>query len=136
MVSGDQGWTVPVLHEAAFTNGLHRHRQGFGGPWTSIGVRTARYALLRHRTGEDELYDLWRDPAENDNVYGVRRYRQVRRELLRVWRTLHSCQGVKCQTPLPAVLAASPAEERRLTTGYWRDLTRIYGFAGSGPLHP
>jgi arylsulfatase A-like enzyme len=40
---------------------------------TYCGVRTKRYTFVRYGTGEEELYDLLRDPHQLRNVAGLRR---------------------------------------------------------------
>jgi arylsulfatase A-like enzyme len=134
MLQGDRGWTTPVLDEAAFTDGLHRSTKGFGGPRTSIGVRTARYSLIRSKSREDELYDLARDPLENRNVINDRRYRAARKALVRVWWQLRNCAGAGCRVPLPTSLQATPQLEARLGTHYWHKIASVYGFPGFRPL--
>jgi arylsulfatase A-like enzyme len=136
MLQGDQGWTVPVLDEGAFTEGIGRDTPGFAWPRTTIGVRTARYSLIRLRTGENELYDLLRDPLENHNVWGARRYRDTRRELMAVWQRLRNCRGDQCRTALPAALAVGPAQGAELGSRYWHRIVAVYGFRGSRDLHP
>jgi arylsulfatase A-like enzyme len=136
MLSGDQGWSVPVLDEAAFTEGLALHPPGFAWPRTSIGVRTARYSLIRSRTGENELYDLWRDPLQNHNVWRAGAYRQARRQLVAVWRRLRNCAGDRCRVALPEQLSTTAEETRRLGIRYWHGVTRAYGLPGADRLHP
>jgi N-acetylglucosamine-6-sulfatase len=136
MLDGDQGWTTPVLDEGAFTEGLGNNTPGFAWPRTTIGVRTARYSLIRLRTGENELYDLQRDPLENHNVWHARKYRHVRRELVAVWGRLRNCAGDSCRAALPSDLAAAPAENARLGSHYWDRIVATYGFAGSRQLYP
>ena len=130
LLTGDQGWAVPVLDEAAFTSPLHRDVRGFAWPRTSIGVRTARYSLIRARTGEHELYDLLRDPLENHSVYHRHSYRKVRRALERVWWRIRNCAGDQCQLVLPDELRADPAQEQRLTDHYWHAIGKTYGLRG------
>ena len=45
-----------------------RERRGFPDARTTIGLRTARYKLVRWDTGAVELYDLATDPNELTNV--------------------------------------------------------------------
>ena len=124
ILRGDRGWRVPVLHESGWTGTTTEH--GFHDPRTSIGVRTARYALLRYRHF-DELYDLWTDPREDHNVWGDPAYATVRRALGRVWWQLKDCVGSGCQVALPASLAVGPARDHELTRHYFADMRRIYG---------
>jgi arylsulfatase A-like enzyme len=122
---GDRGWTVPVLHEAIRTGG--RRGGGFDDVRSSIGIRTARYSMLLHRFGA-ELYDLEADALQNESRWRSEDYRAVRRQLRRVWEQVKDCAGASCRTPLPEGLAAGPAENRRLTRGYWEDVSRVYGW--------
>ena len=123
LLHGDRGWTVPVLHESGWTGTTTV--KGFHDPRTSIGVRTARYALLRERHF-DELYDLRLDPREDHNVWDDPAYAGVQRDLVSVWRRLKDCRGSGCQVRLPPSLAAGPDEERRLTRHYWQEIHRVY----------
>ncbi|QZY27646.1 sulfatase family protein [Nocardioides coralli] len=122
---GDQGWSVPVLHESGWGGGARVN--GFTDVRTSIGVRTARYALLRYRRG-GELYDLSVDAVQNQSVWKDEDYRPVKRELLAVWRRLKDCVADECQQPLPDSLATDPAQTRSLTRSYWRQVDRVYGW--------
>lgn len=128
MRRGDRGWTVPVLNESTHGEGAARRTPGFGGPRTSIGIRTVRYSYIRNRTGEHELYDLERDPLQLDNVHGQPGYAAVERALGRVWWRTRSCVGAECRVLLPRVLRAGPALEATLTRGYWQRVRRVYGF--------
>jgi arylsulfatase A-like enzyme len=125
---GDAGWTVPVLHEVG---SARRGGNGaFAGPHRVIGVRTARYSLMRYEGGDDELYDLVRDPAQNRNVWGSARYRDVRDDLVEVWSELRDCAGAACRSALPASLAADRGRTRELGRGYWKAIQRRYGASG------
>ncbi len=125
LTEGDQGWTTPVLHEALHTGG----RQGgdFDDVRTAIGIRTSRYALLRYRNGA-ELYDLADDAVENRNRWRSEAYREVRSDLMAVWREMKDCRGQACQVVLPDSLAAGVVENRRRTRAYWRQVDRVYGW--------
>jgi arylsulfatase A-like enzyme len=122
---GDRGWSVPVLHEAGWGGGRRVH--GFTDVRTSIGVRTARYALLRYRHG-GELYDLRHDAVQNQSVWKDKAYRPVKRELLEVWRQLKDCVAEECQRQLPASLATNADQTRSLTRHYWRQVERVFGW--------
>ena len=47
------------------------------------GIRTERYKLIHfyYDVDEWELYDLDKDPAEMNNVYGAEQYKSVREEM-------------------------------------------------------
>ena len=66
------------------------------------GIRTRRHLYVEYETGERELYDLRRDPAELHNVAATARRRLLRRLADRLAR-LKTCQGAGCRD----------AEERR-----------------------
>jgi arylsulfatase A-like enzyme len=48
---------------------------------TFCAIHTARYVLVRFATGEEELYDLVRDPSQMTNRVGRRGYRSIGRDL-------------------------------------------------------
>lgn len=55
---------------------------------TYCGVRTTEHLFVRYRTGEEELYDLQRDPAQLQNIVDLDGYKEIRRDLLRRLRDL------------------------------------------------
>jgi arylsulfatase A-like enzyme len=59
---------------------------------TYCGVRTRRYTFVRYGTGEEELYDLLRDPHQLRNVVGSRREKAG---------TLRSLTRSLCRPPPP-----------------------------------
>ena len=64
------------------TDFLLEHMQhSDGGVPTYCGVHSERYVYVRYRTGEQELYDLVRDPAELVNVVSRDGYAQIRQQL-------------------------------------------------------
>jgi arylsulfatase A-like enzyme len=67
------------------------------------GVSTARYRYLRYRNGEEELYDLRRDPEELDNRIRDPRYRAARRALRRQLQRLSTCKGPECRERIGAI---------------------------------
>ncbi len=125
MRRGDRGWQAPVLYEALHTGG--EQGGGFDDERTTIGVRTARYSMIRYRDGA-ELYDLVEDPLQNRSRWDAPEYRSVRRALRQVWWDLKDCIGQECRVALPDRLAAGPGENRRITTRYWRRVDRVYGW--------
>ena len=52
----------------------------YGAP-TFCAIHTDRYVLVRYATGEEELYDLVRDPRQMENVATSTRYIEQRRSL-------------------------------------------------------
>lgn len=127
LYGGDRGWTTPVLYESIYSGGPPRAKQ----PFSSVGIRTARFMYVRRTDGQHMLYDLERDPLQNRNLVKVKRYRDDLRLLNRALRSLRHCDGAACQARLPAALAVGADEAARLGSHYWRTQTRAYGF-GSG----
>ncbi|GAA1479413.1 hypothetical protein GCM10009623_38590 [Nocardioides aestuarii] len=125
LLEGDRGWATPVLHEALHTGG--KKGGDFDDVRTAIGIRTARYAMLRYRTG-GELYDLADDAVENRNRWRSEAYRDVRDDLMEVWRQMKDCRAEECQVALPESLAAGPVASRRRTRSYWKQVDRVYGW--------
>jgi N-acetylglucosamine-6-sulfatase len=67
---------------------LEHMQHSDGGVPTYCGVHSERYMYVRYRTGEQEHYDLERDPAELVNQAGSDRYAEIRHELVRRLRVL------------------------------------------------
>jgi arylsulfatase A-like enzyme len=81
LIRGDRSsWRSAFLVE-------HVGERSHGAP-TFCAVHTDRHVLVRYDTGEEELYDLARDPGQLVNRAGWDRYRAVRRELLASLRRL------------------------------------------------
>jgi len=79
----------PLLHEA-----LSAARQ-------YVAVRTPRWLYIEHATGERELYDRVRDPAELRSLHRTKRHARVRAELRSQLRALRGCRGSACSRPRP-----------------------------------
>ena len=133
--AADSGWTAPVVTEAMVGdsaylqhNKLARQR-GFTDARTTIGIRTARYKLIRDVSGKVELYDLEVDPNELDSVADDPKYRAILTELTRLWSKYKDCAGPKCSVPLPPSLAMSPAESMESTKAQWWGVLARYGHA-------
>ncbi len=128
---GDRGWSIPVLTEAlvAGTSGdsAKRERRGFPDARTTIGLRTARYKLVRWDTGAVELYDLATDPNELTNVAERPRYRPVVRDLTAAWWRFKDCDGTACSRPLRAPYAVPPDRLARLTDSQSRGVRDLFG---------
>ena len=60
------------------------------------GIRTHRHLYVEYDTGERELYDLRRDPAELHNIAASARHRLVQRLANRLAR-LKTCQAAGCR---------------------------------------
>ncbi len=70
------------------------------------GVRTDRYAFMRYPNGEEELYDLRRDPFELRSLDRSRRHGDELGALRRLERRLESCAGTECAVAPPVKLRA------------------------------
>lgn len=62
------------------------------------GVRTDRYAYMRYPNGEQELYDLKKDPYEMQSRHNRPSYRPERAALSRLLDRLELCEGQGCRT--------------------------------------
>ena len=89
--------------------------RGFHDPRTTIGLRTARYKLIRWASGAVELYDLNRDPNELHNMATDPHYTDLRRQLTQLWWRYKDCVATACTRPLPASLRTTPAIVARQT---------------------
>ncbi len=75
------------------------------------GVATSRYRYVRYFSGQEELYDLARDPFQIANRVHDPRYLHTRRFLRREFQRLRDCRGAACRrrigaTPGPGRTAA------------------------------
>lgn len=75
------------------------NRGAAGGPGDKgfIALRTPRFLYAEYSNGEKELYDLWNDADEIDNLDGKRSYGPIEDALHRRLRTLKRCRGVPCR---------------------------------------
>jgi N-acetylglucosamine-6-sulfatase len=62
------------------------------------GLRNWRYLYARYRSGEEELYDLARDPYQLENAAADPAYEEVRSLLARRLQRLERCRGSGCRT--------------------------------------
>ena len=128
----DLGWTAPVVTEgvaleSAKQPGALARPRGFTDARTTIGIRTARYKLVRDESGTVELYDLDVDPNELDSVADDPEYHAIRRELGKLWRKYKDCAGAACSEPLPPSLAMSPAQTTASTSKQSEGVQARYG---------
>lgn len=72
-----------------------------GGQPNDRGVRTRRWSLITHRSGERELYDLEADPDQLDNLAGDPSVEQVERDLMATLGVLQDCRATECTRPVP-----------------------------------
>ena len=133
--NGDRGWSAPVVTEAiadrASAGGTPAAvARGFTDARTTIGLRTARYKLVRWASGAVELYDLDRDPNELHNVARDPAYVDVRDQLTRLWWRYRDCAGAACTRPLPARFRAG-ADQAEAATREQR--AGVEAFVGEQP---
>ena len=64
-------------------------------------IRTKRYLYARHNTGEEELYDLKRDPFELQSLHADPAYAAVKDELAKRLHALQDCLGASCRVYQP-----------------------------------
>ncbi len=76
-------------------------------------IRTQRYIYVKYKTGEEELYDLKRDPNELLNRSGDPAYAKVRSALAKRLRGLKDCKGDRCRLHPRLRLVTRSATERR-----------------------
>lgn len=130
MLSGDQGWTVPVVSEGHLwaSSNPRRRTIGFRDARSYIGLRTQRYSYLRYDSGRAELYDLKNDANQMRSRISDPSYRQVRTRLRALWDDYAYCRGNACRAPLPAAFQATPAESRTLTLSFWDQVDKVHGY--------
>ncbi len=66
------------------------------------GIRTNRYAYFIYATGDQELYDMAKDPGQLRNVVFNRRYKKAARVTYRRLLRLAFCQGASCRADVGA----------------------------------
>lgn len=131
--AGDRGWRVPVVTEGLETSKVFRNAQadrapGFDDVRTTIGVRTARWKLVRYNDGDGELYDLDHDPNELTSHFGDPRYARIRAELQKLLTAYKDCRGASCRAPMPADLQRDPVGNQQLTDQQSRGVRARYGY--------
>lgn len=77
------------------------------------GVRTDRYAYMRYPNGEQELYDLERDPAEMQSLHNRAGYAPERAALSRLLDRLQFCRTKGCRIAPKLKLKTAYATTRR-----------------------
>jgi hypothetical protein len=114
------------------SHGVKPMRDGIVDPRTYIGFRTGRWLYVRYDDAEAELYDLWTDPAEWNNLAArpgwTRRHAKLMADLDRVWRQTRNCTGRACYAPLPRSLRVSAAQSRSHTKAFWASMARLYDY--------
>jgi len=80
------------------------------------GIRTGRYMLAKYSDGSRELYDMAKDRLQLKSVFKNRRYKPVKKWLLRRLARLTPCVGATCNVHLgkpPKVLKKSQLKKLR-----------------------
>ena len=75
----------------------------YGYPYAAI--RSGHFLYVDYETGDEELYNLARDPDELDSVAGEPRYAAKQRALAAAFAELRDCRGQGCDV---SVRPASP----------------------------
>jgi N-acetylglucosamine-6-sulfatase len=75
--------------------------QTIGGPMTFTGLRTGRYTYVEYATGEKELYDIYADPYQLQNVAGGAAYATIEKALAAELSTMRNCSGPACLLETP-----------------------------------
>jgi hypothetical protein len=82
---------------------IERSREGNETPLGPAGrdqafaaIRTPRYLYAQYENGEQELYDLARDPYELQSRHNDRAYAQLRAALAARLDVLRNCRGAVC----------------------------------------
>ena len=129
--AADRGWKAPVVTEGIVGGSPSqdplKEERGFTDPRTTIGIRTARFKLIRDVSGTVELYDLDIDPNELDSVADDPQYREIRQQLTRLWHKYKDCAGPACSAPLPPGLALSPDATAASTKAQSEGVLARYG---------
>jgi N-acetylglucosamine-6-sulfatase len=77
------------------------------------GIRTSRYQYVIYATGDQELYDMSRDPAQLNNVVFNKRYKKAARVMYQRLLTLAFCQGAPCNASLGADPKPKPKKKKK-----------------------
>jgi N-acetylglucosamine-6-sulfatase len=114
---GDRGWDTPVVTEGRMGDRgyAHVYRSGFRTALNTKGIRTARYKYVRYSTGEEELYDLKKDPLELESRQDDPAYAGIKRALKALWWEYYDCKEAACDKPLPQRFRATVAQVKRIT---------------------
>ncbi len=100
---------VPLFSDPGLEWGRDLLLESGSDPLKSFaGLRTASFKYVLYANGEEELYDLARDPDELQSVASDPAYAAVKQELARRLATLRACAGEACR----------PGPLLRLDVGY------------------
>jgi hypothetical protein len=86
----------PLLRDGGLEWGRDLLVEGRGIALSFRALRTPRFKYARYASGTRELYDLYRDPDELENLARDPRYKLLRIELARRLERLRRCRGRAC----------------------------------------
>jgi hypothetical protein len=86
----------PVLRDPGLQWGRDLLIEGRSLELRFNAVRTPRYIYARYGNGTREMYDLYRDPDELQNLSRNKRYKALRLEMSKRLSKLHRCRGSSC----------------------------------------
>ena len=128
---GDRGWDRAVVTEGMMGFGAYADAHGLGRtPLDTRGLRLGRWKLTRYSTGENELYDLLRDPLELHSLDRDPAHAGTVRAMLALYDRYHACRGDGCRAVLPARWRLTPAQSARLTRHETAVTDRYFEHAG------
>lgn len=85
-------WRTALLVQGADQSGLNP--KSFSGRYQA--VRTPSYLYVEHTTGEQELYDLIKDPYQLTSQHNNPEYTSVKEKLKQILDSLRICSGASC----------------------------------------
>jgi N-acetylglucosamine-6-sulfatase len=89
-------WRDALVIERGPAKTKKRTKARPGSDQVFTAIRTPRYLYARYDNGEQELYDLVRDPYELESRHSDRAYARVRATLAAHLSTLRNCIGAAC----------------------------------------
>ena len=125
MTGPDRAWRRPVVVEALLPE-VPVTTKGFDSGLTEIGLRTGRYKYVRYADGEEEFYDLVKDPNELTNVADRPRKAKLVAQFRKLWQTYSDCKGADCTLALPKNLQTSAADSAVIVTNARRQARSYY----------
>ncbi|MCW2819398.1 MAG: hypothetical protein JWR42_2185 [Marmoricola sp.] len=131
VVRRDRGWNRPVVTEGMMGFGAYADSHGLGRtPLDTRGLRLGRWKLTRYSTGENELYDLLRDPLELHSLDRDPAHAGTMRAMLALYDRYHACRGDGCRAPLPTRWRLTPAQSAGLTRHETAETARYFEHRG------
>jgi hypothetical protein len=78
--------------------GIERGRQLLIEQPDFAAIRTERYMYAEYQTGEQELYDVNKDPFELQSRHNAPAYASIKAQLANRLHELQTCAGASCRT--------------------------------------